>query len=212
MLYIFAGFPENGLHAGGLQHCIEEVEELALLEHHSPYQVRREGVFMKTPFGEEQIGEFEAVLSDMLNYQGITEDWFPPWWTFGNGITMCKSSASPELKTVIHGTDLSEDEFLELNGPTATGNLVKERKHIRHESWRQYESRWLPGTCPQEAHVVSLTCLIINHKLPNFAYERIRKLVEEGMKPTNLQSYSSEPGKHFLEVRRYDGKSAFGRG
>jgi hypothetical protein len=28
MLYIFAGFPRNGLHAGGLQYCIETVEEL----------------------------------------------------------------------------------------------------------------------------------------------------------------------------------------
>ena len=32
MLYIFAGFPTNGLNAGGLQHAIENVEELALFE------------------------------------------------------------------------------------------------------------------------------------------------------------------------------------
>ena len=45
MLYIFAGFPKNNLHAGGLQYCIETVEELGLLEHDNAVQYRKEGVF-----------------------------------------------------------------------------------------------------------------------------------------------------------------------
>ena len=45
MLYVFAGFPKNGLHAGGLQHCIETVEELGELEHDPAVQYRKEGVF-----------------------------------------------------------------------------------------------------------------------------------------------------------------------
>ena len=45
MLYIFAGFPKNGLHAGGLQLAIESVEMLGELEHDPVVQYRKEGVF-----------------------------------------------------------------------------------------------------------------------------------------------------------------------
>ena len=45
MLYIFAGFPKSGLHAGGLQLAIEEVEMLGELEHDPAVQYRKEGVF-----------------------------------------------------------------------------------------------------------------------------------------------------------------------
>ena len=45
MLYGFAGFPRNRLHAGGLQYCIETVEDLAILEHDPAVQYRQGGVF-----------------------------------------------------------------------------------------------------------------------------------------------------------------------
>ena len=68
MLYVFAGFPSNGLHAGGLQFTIEEVEELAVLNHDLSAQYRKEGVFTVTSIGEEWLRPVEFLLSPAACY------------------------------------------------------------------------------------------------------------------------------------------------
>tara|TARA_Y100000310_G_scaffold15562_1_gene15606 strand:- start:229 stop:879 length:651 start_codon:yes stop_codon:yes gene_type:complete len=212
MLYIFAGFPKKGrgarqhLHAGGLQFAIETVEELAILEHSQRAQYRKEGVFINDT--EEYLYPVQYRISDQCLREGITWDWFPQGWAFGNGVTMHKTHASPEFKTVVHGTNLSLDEFLALHGPTKLSELELVRRHNRHESWRQYEARWLPRTCPQANHVVHLTWLVTTHRLPAFAYARIQALIEDGAEPNEMHRYSTEPGKHFSEIRQYTGAPA----
>ena len=209
MLYIFAGFPKNGLHAGGLQHCIETVEELGLLEHDVAIQYRKEGVFAAG--SDEELYPLEVVLSPTLERDGITWDWFPEKWAFGNGVTVHKTSASPEYKMVVHGTELNLEEFLVKHGTTKLAELELERKHIKHEGWAAYEARWLPGTCPQESHIVHLTWLITTHKLPAFAYDRIRDLIEGNAQPKQAEIYvcPEEPGKYLSTPRIWNGEPAF---
>ena len=201
MLYIFAGFPKNGLHAGGLQLAIEEVEMLGELEHDPAVQYRKEGVFAADT--DEELYPLEVVMSPALERDGITWDWFPENWSFGNGVTVHKTSASPEFKTVVHGTELDLNEFLTEYGTTRLAELELERMHVRHEGWEKYEARWLPGTCPMESHVVHLTWLITTHNLPDFAYERIRSLIEDGATPEQADIYiqPDEPGR-YLSVPR----------
>jgi len=201
MLYIFAGFPKNGLHAGGLQLAIEEVEGLGELDHDPAVQYRKEGVFAAG--SDEELYPLEVVMSPALERDGITWDWFPENWSFGNGVTVHKTSASPEFKTVVHGTELDLNEFLTEYGTTRLAELELERMHVRHEGWEKYEARWLPGTCPMESHVVHLTWLITTHNLPDFAYERIRSLIEDGAEPEQADIYirPDEPGK-YLSTRR----------
>ena len=214
-LYVFAGFPGKNLppgqrlHAGGLQHCIEEVEELGLLEHDPAVQYRKEGVFAPGE-ADELLYPVEYRMSDLCLRDGMTWDWFPENWSFGNGVTVHKTSASPEYKTVVHGTDLNLEEFLARYGTTRLAELELERLHIRHEGWETYEARWLPGTCPQESHVVHLTWLVTTHRLPPFAYDRIRDLIEGGAEPKDLHRYSTEPDHHFSTTRRWNGQPAFG--
>ena len=188
MLYIFAGFPKNKLHAGGLQYCIEEVEELAILEHDPAVEYRKEGVFAPGK-ADEFLYPVEYQMSDLCLRDGITWDWFTEGWTFGNGITVHKTSANPESKTVVHGTDLNLDEFLAMHGSTRLGELELERLHIKHEGWEKYEARWLSGTCPQENHAVHLTWLVTMHNLPGFAYNRIRDLIEFDAAPEQAGLY-----------------------
>lgn len=179
MLYIFAGFPRNGLHAGGLSKCLEEVECLVELEHNPSIQFRKEGVYIVSPSGE---GEFlrrdDVVISPTLIHEGITWDWFPANWSFGNMVTCHKTEACPEYKTVVHGTDLSLDEYLKESGPTQLADLKLENIHIRHEGWEEYEARWLPNTCPQENHIVHLTWFITTHRIPTEVYNKIGALIE----------------------------------
>ena len=203
MLYIFAGFPKNGLHAGGLQLAIEEVEMLGELEHDSAVEYRKEGVFANGT--NEELYPLEVVMSPALEHDGITWDWFPKNWSFGNGVTVHKTSASPEYKTVVHGTKLNLGEFLAENGTTRLSELELERMHVKHEGWQEYEARWLPGTCPMEPHVVHLTWLITTHKLPDFAYERIRALIEDGAEPKQAEIYirPDEPGKYLSTPRPF---------
>jgi hypothetical protein len=203
MLYVFAGFPHNGLHAGGLQHCIETVENLAILEHDPVIQYRKEGVFASG--SEEMLYPIEYRMSEMCLWDGITWDWFPENWGFGNGVTVHKTTASPDYKTVVHGTDLDLNEFLGEYGTTKLSDLELERLHIRHEGWAKYEARWLPGTCPQENHAVHLTWLITTHNLPNFIYDRIRALIEEGVEPEQAGLYvqPDEPGKYLSTFRPF---------
>ena len=104
------------------------------------------------------------------------------------------------------------DKFLETaKGPIRPSDYLVERKHILTEGWEKYEARWLPGTCPWENHVVHLTWLVTTHRLPEFAYERIRELIEERAEPKDPHLYSTEPGKHFSEIRRYDEIPVYGR-
>jgi hypothetical protein len=204
VLYIFAGFPKNGLHAGGLQYCIETVEELGLLEHDDAVQYRKEGVFATG--SDEELYPLEVMLSPMLERDGITWDWFPENWFFGNGITVHKTSASPKYKTVVHGTELNLDEFLAEHGTTRLAELELERRHIKHEGWHEYEARWLPGTCPQESHLVHLTWLITTYRLPDFVYARIRALIEDGATPEQAEIYirPDEPSKYLSTPRPFE--------
>ena len=211
MLYIFAGFPRNGLHAGGIQFAVEEVEQLAILEHEPRARYRKAGVFSVTEYGEEWLMPVEYRVSRMCLRDGITWDWLPENWTFGNGVTIGKTMASPEYKTVVHGTDLTLDEFLAISGSARLVDLGLERTHIKHEGWKEYEARWVSGTCPQESHVVHLTCLVTVHPLPEFAYQRIRELIEESGELREPDSYSSEDGKHFATNRCWDGKPVYTR-
>ena len=209
MLYCFPGYPKTLLNAGGLQHCVEEVEQLGILEHDSAVQYRKEGVFVRGEH-EELLYPVEYHMSALCLRDGITWNWFDENWAFGNGGTVHKTSASPDYKTVVHGTDLNLDQFLTRYGSTRLAELELERLHIRHEGWEKYEARWTPGTCPQESHIVHLTWLITTHQLPPFAYERIRDLIEYGATPKDLHRYSQEAGKHFSAIRKWDGSSAVG--
>ena len=152
----------------------------------------------------------EYRISDLCLRDGITWDWFPENWSFGNGVTVHKTLASLEFRTVVHGTDLTLDEYLATFGVIKLADMELRRKHERTEGWEKYEARWLPGTCPQENHVVHLTWLVTTHQLPEFAYNRIRDLIEGAAEPKELERYSSEPGKHFSVSRRYDGRPAYG--
>ena len=203
MLYIFAGYPKNNLHAGGLQLAIESIEMLGELEHDPAVQYRKEGVFAANT--DEELYPLEVVMSPMLEHDGITWDWFPENWSFGNGVTVHKTSASPDYKTVVHGTELNLEEFLSENGTTRLAELELERMHVQHEGWQEYEARWLPGTCPQEAHAVHLTWLVTTHRFPDFAYERIRALVEDGATPEQAEIYiqPDEPGKYLSAPRPF---------
>ena len=206
MLYVFPGFPKSGLHAGGLQRAIEEVEMLGELEHDPAVQYRKEGVFVEGTF--EMLYPIEFVLSPALEHDGITWDWFPENHAFGNGVTIHKTLGSPEYKTVVRGTDLGLDEYLPEFGATNLADLELERMHMRHEGWEKYEARWLPGTCPMEPHAVHLTWLVTTHKLPAFAYERLRDLIEGGAVPEQADSYicPDEPGRYLSTFRPFEGK------
>jgi len=236
LLYVFAGFPGKNLplgwylHVGGLRHCIEVVENLAVLDYDPAIQYRKEGVYTPGEQGE-LLYPVEYRLSDLCLRYGITWNWFPENWSFGHGVVIHKTMASPIYKTVVHGTDLSLNEYIRaldgdrwvseqrqaigipiLPSRVKLSDIELEISHIRTEGWEKYESRWLPGTCPQETHVVHLTWLVTTHRLPEFAYNRIRDLIEWGAEPKDLHLYSREPGKHFSETRRYDGKPAFRQG
>ena len=203
MLYIFAGYPKNGLHAGGLQELVENRECLALLEHDPAVQYRKEGVFAAG--SDEELYPLEVVMSPNLAQDGITWGWFPENWSFGNGVTVHKTSASPDYKTVVHGTELNLDEFLAEYGTTRLAELELERMHVKYEGWEKYEARWLPGTCPMEPHAVHLTWLVTTHKLPDFAYERIRSLIEDGAEPEQAEIYirPDEPGRYLSTPRPF---------
>ena len=231
-LLIFAGFPKRGLHAGGLQFAVEEVENLAILEHDPVVQYRKEGVFAITDKAEELLYPVEYRMSDLCLREGITWDWFPEHWTFGNGVTIHKTSASYELKEVVHGTQLSQKEYIKqaskvgvripgwqgklpwnwgLRHHVRLGNLELEVIHQLTEGWEQYEARWMPGTCPQENHIVHLTWLVTTHRLPSFAYDRLRELIENPTsQPKEPWRYSQESGKHFSTIRQWDGSAAQG--
>lgn len=206
MLNIFAGTPACGLNAGGLRYLIQ-TEGLAELEEDPLIQYRKKGVFAAGT--DELLYPVEVVLSPSLEPQGITWDWFRETTKFGNGVTIGQSThASPEYKTVVCGTDLSWDEFLKVNGPTSRGSVIEECKDMQTESWKKYEARWLPGTCPQEPHIVRLSWIVTTHKLPNHAYTRLQNLIEFGAEAEHSEMYvcPDEPGKYLSEQEIWGGK------
>lgn len=214
VLYIFAGFPGKNLpppakhlNTGGLAHCIEVVEELGMIDWRN--YVRPGGLFTGNGDKAEWLGPVECRISDLCVRDGIDLGWFPPWWEFNDGLTIHQAYASKRYRTVVHGTELSFDQFLEQNGPTCLADIKVERAQIWKEEWAQYEARWRLGACPQEDHIVHLTWMLMEHKLPEFAYKRIRALVEDAAVPKDLQLYSTEPGKHFSESSIWDGKPDF---
>lgn len=234
-LYVLAGFPGKGLgpggfslNPGGLRYgfcacdvCCEDrrgepLEVPLLLEHDANFICRKGGVVLPDDEieGPHDV-EFQYRISDVLLQAGITWDWFRDGWIFGQGITCHATMASPEYRTVIHGTDITLDEFKKMNrgNPYRESDLLLVDEHWRHNGWKKYEARWLPGTCPQDTHIVHLTWLITTHKLPEFVYERLRDIIEYRAEPKQRHLYDPTPnGKHLSTIRRYDGKPAFRRG
>ena len=84
---------------------MEHVEELGLLEHDPSIQYRKEGVFINKT--DEWLYPVDYRISDLCLRDGIDWDWFPEHWKFGNGVTMQKTLAAPDYRTVIHGTDMT---------------------------------------------------------------------------------------------------------
>ena len=103
MIYIFAGFPKSGINASGLQYAIEVVEELGEIEHDPAVQYRKEGVFSNNT--DELLYDIEYRMSDMCIAQGITWDWFPTNFAFGNGVSTPKTVVNLTYKTVIQDTE-----------------------------------------------------------------------------------------------------------
>ena len=181
MLYIFAGFPLSGLHAGGLR-LLTETEGIGLLEEDASVQYRKEGVYI----GEEWSRPIEYRVSDLCEREGIGWGWFPEKSDFGNGVTIHKTMARYNDDRVIHYHD---------DGTVTWEKGVEDRS--------EYEARWANGKCPQESHAVHLTWFLFKHRLPSHAYERLRTLVEAGAAPLTPSIYESvnEPGKYKSEAR-----------
>lgn len=204
MLYVFAGYPRSGLNAGGLQRYVETVECLGELEHDPSIQYRKEGIFVISETGEELKEPISYHLSELCLRDGIDWRFFPDNWSFGNGVVIQKWMARIDLKTVVEGTTLSLDAYLEVNGPTQLATLAIARQHQRTIGWEEWESRWLPGTCPQQSIDVHLTCLAVKHHLTNFAYQQIRAAIEDPsyeLPNPNYYSNQTEPGKYLSTTR-----------
>lgn len=220
MLYVFAASPGGlepnslRLHAGGLTHLVNVVEELAIIENDKDISYKKEGVFTPGPKGE-WMRDFQYRISDACLRDGITMDWFSEHWTFGCGVTCHKTAASPTYKTVVHGTDLNLNEWLAEYGSAKLADLELERRRIQHEGWLQYEARWALDSngetmCPQENHQVFLTWLTTIDPIPEFAYERLRAVIEDGAELKDIHRYNHDPGAMFSTIRKWDGKPAFG--
>ena len=178
-----------------------------MLEHDPAIQYRKEGAFVGYRNNHEWLRDFDCRISVDCVRKGILWDLFPENWSFGNGITIHKTHASPMYRTVIHGTDLTENEFLEFFGPTRTRDLIKIRQHHRTQGWETYEARWMPTTFPMYNHLVQLTWLVTTHELPEFAYQRMRALIEDpNSSPRNLKRFEE---RHFSQGRLWSGHPAF---
>lgn len=179
MLYVFPGLNPTNLNASGLQHAVEVVESLADLQHDPVIQYRREGVYAVSGTGAERLGPTEYWISPTLERSGLTWRWFPENWTFGNGVTCHKTTANRETMVVDHATGSPIQDLLEVGrAPLDLSKIQLQRVPKPTEGWDKYEARWLPGTCPQESHIVHLTWLVTTHRVPSFALERIRELIE----------------------------------
>lgn len=203
MLYVFASYLGNDAHmrsipgvhrvlnAGGIQRVFE-TEELGVLEHSPSVQVTKETAG-------------QVWISPTLLRLGITWRWWPKGFTFGNGVLRFKDQANYEMKTVVSGTDLTQDEYLRLHGPTRLDRLTLERAHVRHEGWQAYEARWEPGRCPQESHEVHTTGVITKYPLSTAALTRLRAVVEEGAPPDYPEALETpeEPGRYWSTLRPF---------
>jgi hypothetical protein len=191
------------LHAGGLQYCIETVEELAVLEHDAMIRTSLDGVFMRTPSGEERIADPILHISDRLIQDGITENWFKEGAAFGNGVSCVVEKANFETKLVQHQTGRTLDDVLREEGYLDFSRLRLYSVHDRTEGWEVYERRWRSGTCPQYSHHTHLCWMVVKHELRGYGYRRIQELVEEGTKPKYPELYMvpQEPGKYLSTVR-----------
>lgn len=134
-------------------------------------------------------GEHRYHMSELCEKDGLRWSWFTENWAFGNGVTVHKTTAHYQKHIVIR-----EDNSLVV--------VVEDRS--------AYEARWAPGTCPQESHVVHLTWCVFQHELPEFAYERLRGLIEDGAAPLSPELYENkaEPGKYQSATRTL----TFGKG
>ena len=205
MLYMFLGFPKTLLNAGGLQHCVEEVERLAILEHDPAVQHSKEGVFIVHGSVGERQGMFEYRLSRQLDQLGVTWDWFPENWGFGNGVSVHKTTANRETMLVDHRTGASVADLIASGRPINLGKLRIQQVPKRTEGWVAYEKRWRSGTCPQESHILHLTWLITKHRLPEFAYLRLERIIEDSS--TVLHDVERYQERHFSPVRKWEGES-----
>jgi len=207
MLYIFGG-AQCLLNAGGLQRAVQDVEKLGKLKQNKAVQYRKEGIFLRTNHGEEWVDDLDYWISDRVLAMGIGWDWFKPTWTFGNHVTAHKTFASPEYRTVIHGTNMTLDEFLK-RGKVYGPGMGLSLQHWRHEGWIEYENRWPPGRCPQTSHIINLTWLITEDVLAEWDYQRLVDIIEvPGTELRNPEAYTEE---HFSPRRVWDGKASFGR-
>lgn len=191
------------LNAGGLRRCIEQVEELAILEHSAMLRADLDGVFILTPLGEERIADPILHLSEYLIQEGITENWFSEGWAFGNGVSCHKTHAKFQTKLVDHVAGRTMEELVERDGFVDFARLKLYRVHDRTEGWEEYERRWRSGTCPQFSHYVHLTWLVAKHEIGGYGHKRILEIIEEGASPKHPEAYNSpgEPGKYFSTVR-----------
>ena len=210
MLYIFSGYPGKALpagmahlHAGGLRHCIKEVEHLAELEEDPMIQYVKEGVYACPVGGNEGewLGPVEYRLSPILDKDGITWKIFPEHWTFGNNVTCTNWTANRETMEVDYRTGIPFADLLASGHPIDMSKVMIQRVPRITESWKEYEKRWFPGTCPQESHKVHLTYVITKGEMEPWAYERVRRLIEErDAAVVDLDRYRPE---HFSVSRKW---------
>lgn len=192
------------LHAGGIQHCAETVEELVIIEHDSMVRVGLDGVYIKTLFGEERIAEPKLHISDRLIGAGITDNWFMEGWTFGNGVTSSKTQAQFDVKRVDHRMGLTYDEIMAQQGYIDMSPHLLFDVHDRTEGWKVYENRWKSGYCPQCTHTLPLVWMVTKGELGGYGYKRLQDIIEEGAPLKHPEAYSQEPGKYFSTTRTYD--------
>jgi len=209
MLYIFAGHPQCKLNAGGIGHCVEEVENLGDLEHDPMIHYSRSGVYAKpkdTLGLGERLGDVKYRLSDRLVRDGITWDWFPHYWAFGNGATTHKTTANIETHIVDHSSGLSISDLLDTRQLLDFSKMTIQLQHKRTESWQKYESRWTPGFCPQENHQVLLTWFIVKGELEPWVYDRIERIIEDPS--ATLHDRERYQDRHFSPTRKWLGQSS----
>jgi hypothetical protein len=121
-----------------------------------------------------------VIISERLKADGIDWPWFLERAGFGNGVTMHATHAKFSDASVF--SDLYDQE-----------------------GWDQYEARWVPGTCPQEDHIVHLTWLATATPFPPAVYERVRELIEGGAAAEPRDAYED---KHFSEIRSWRARAS----
>ena len=148
ILYVFASYtpfpfrPGRVLSAGGIRRVIE-TEELGALVHGDTMLFKR------------HVPQYH--LSERVRVLGITWRWFPEHTAFPRGVSRRVETPRYKWRTVVEGTDLTQDQYLRAHGATRVADLRLVRLPVMDEGRREYEARWEPGTCPQFEHAVNLT-------------------------------------------------------